>query len=112
MAVNELLFEGRRFWIARRVLQATCENFSPNSPPVQEPYHVRSRFDPVNFQFFVDAINGAAPDLTVDNAADLDALCKEFEFTEFGRVIGDFLTQRDSCHSDVVITELRAAIAE
>jgi hypothetical protein len=112
MAVTELIFEGGRFRIALTVLQAKSEIFTPNSRPAQQPYQVRPRVDWAHFQLFVDAIHGAPPDITVDNVQDLDALCKEFIFTESGRTIAAFLTQQDAGHSDVVITELRAAIAE
>jgi hypothetical protein len=89
-----------------------CEIFAPNSRPVQQPNHVCARVDPATFQLFVEAINGAPPDVTRDNAQDLDELCKEFKFAEFGKTIAGFLTQQGSGHSDVIITELRAAIAE
>jgi ABC-type transporter Mla subunit MlaD len=112
MAVTKLIFEGRRFRITLTVLQAKSEIFTPNSRPVQQPDQVRPRVDWAHFQFFVDAIHGAPPNITVHNAQDLDALCKEFIFTEFGKTIAAFRKQQDPGHSDVVITELRDAIAE
>jgi hypothetical protein len=60
----------------------------------------------------VETIDGAAPTSTINSAADLDALCQEFKFTEFGKMISDCLTLRGPDHANVVITELRAAIAE
>jgi hypothetical protein len=112
MAVRELVFEGRCFRIALAFLQAKCEIFAPNSPPVQRLYHVSSQVDLANSQLFVDAINGAPPDITLDNAHDHDALCREFRFAELGTAIAAFLTQQGPGHSDVDIAELRAAIAE
>jgi hypothetical protein len=40
MDVNELIFGGKGFRTAPNVLQAARNIFRPNSPPVQQPYHV------------------------------------------------------------------------
>jgi hypothetical protein len=56
-------------------------NLRPEFSALHEPYHVHLQVDPANFHFFVDAINGAAPGITIDNARDINALCEEFKFT-------------------------------
>jgi hypothetical protein len=108
MALTHLIFERERFRIARMVLPATRGIFGPNSPPVQAPYPLRSV---VNLRLFVDALNRTAPDIQIDNATNFVSLWKELIFTEFGK-IAEILTQRRPSHSDVIVTELRAVVAE
>jgi hypothetical protein len=54
----------------------------------------------------------AAPDITIDNVGDLDALFKELRITEFGNRTAGLLMRQGSGHPDVLIGELWAAIAE
>jgi hypothetical protein len=109
MAVNELIFDGKPFWIAGKALQVTCEIFAPNSPPTgSRPPASQSGAFPT----FCRSNQRGRTRYHTRQRGDLDALCKEFRFTEFGDVIAAFLRQHGPGHSEADIAELRAAIAE
>jgi hypothetical protein len=66
---------------------AAFTTFLENSTLASSPYQISSSVDVDNFRLFADAINGAPPDVTDANMADLSSLAIEFGFVRLlGRI--------------------------
>jgi hypothetical protein len=67
----------------RRIrLLATCTTFQQNPTLASSLYTISSAVDVNHFRFCVNAINGASPDITDSNIADLSSLAAEFGFPQ------------------------------
>jgi hypothetical protein len=71
---SDLVHEGRTFSVLKRQLVANCELFEDDPRLLATPYAVRFRVSAADFQLFVQAIQGADPELTHENAPALKLL--------------------------------------
>jgi hypothetical protein len=62
-------------------LLADCTTFFDHPTFASSPDQIPSSVDVDNFRLFVDAINGAPPDIMNTNMADLSVIATEFGFT-------------------------------
>jgi hypothetical protein len=67
--------------VRRLHLLADCTTFFDNPTLPSSPSQISSSVDVDNLRSFVDAINGAPPDITDTNVADLSSLAAEFGST-------------------------------
>jgi hypothetical protein len=104
----EIVFEGQTFQIARRSLVSACELFVENMKLLKKPYVVRSRSSEAHFRLFLAAIEGATPEIRMENAIDLESLSREFQFVGLGRQVDEFVSQ----HPHVEVVRLKSAIVD
>jgi hypothetical protein len=90
MAVAELVLGGRPFRIRSIPLFMSCQTFENDPSLLSRPYAVRSTVSPDVFRAFLDAILGAAPEITRSNVIDFGLLSREFGFTLLSQAVADF----------------------
>jgi hypothetical protein len=86
-------FGMQTIYIARSPLLQKCGRFREDESLLTRPYHVQSPVSTAILQLFVDSIEGASPEISLDNAHSLKLLCDEFQFSDLGAKVYVFLSQ-------------------
>jgi hypothetical protein len=102
--MHSLVFQGESFSIPMIPLFSTCTIFQTAPTLLARPYGVQSRVSVDSFRNFVDAINGAEPDITDDNAMDLALLSDEFQFQGLSAALATWRRAHPSPEAETTLT--------